>query len=159
MKDLVEIFLDAGCVEARTYIQSGNVIFKADAAVAARLPSRVQKSVADRFALRIPVVTRTVDDLRRVTEKNPFFKAGKDPATLHVAFLSDLPSPAAVATLDPDRSPTDRFAVHGREIYLHTPGGLGRTKLTNQYFDSKLSATCTVRNWNTVLKLLELAGG
>jgi uncharacterized protein (DUF1697 family) len=159
MKDLVTLFLDAGCAEARTYIQSGNVIFRASLAVANRLPGRIQKSVADRFGLRIPVVTRTADELRRVTVTNPFLEERVDPATLHVAFLSDSPTAARVAALDADRSLTDRFAVRGREIYLHTPNGLARTKLTNLYFDSKLSTTCTVRNWNTVLKLLELAGG
>ena len=62
-------------------------------------------------------------------------------------------------SLDAHRSPPDRFMVRGREIYLHCPNGLGRTKLTNQYFDSRLSTVSTVRNWRTVLKLLELAGG
>jgi len=52
-----------------------------------------------------------------------------------------------------------QFAVRGREIYLQCPNGYGRTKLTNGYFDSKLATTSTVRNWRTVVKLLELAGG
>ena len=35
---------------------------------------------------------------------------------------------------------------------------MARTKLTNAYFDSKLSTIATARNWNTVLKLLEMMG-
>lgn len=66
---------------------------------------------------------------------------------------------AHVAQLDPGRSPPDEFLVRGREVYLHCPNGLGRSKLTNQYFDAKLATTSTVRNWKTVLKLLELAAG
>jgi uncharacterized protein (DUF1697 family) len=50
------------------------------------------------------------------------------------------------------------FAVRGREIYLHCPNGLGRSKLTNQYFDATLATLSTVRNWRTVLRLLEMAG-
>jgi uncharacterized protein (DUF1697 family) len=46
--------------------------------------------------------------------------------------------------------------VAGSEVYLHCPKGFGRTKLTNQYFDSKLSTISTIRNWKTVLKLLEM---
>src|SRR4029077_16871094 len=115
MKDLVALFLDAGCVEAVTYIQSGNVSFRASPAVAKGLPGCIQKSVADRFDMRIPVVTRTADELRGVTKANPFLKAGIDPAILHVAFLADLPSPDRVAALDPERSPPDRFEVRGRE--------------------------------------------
>jgi uncharacterized protein (DUF1697 family) len=39
---------------------------------------------------------------------------------------------------------------------VNFPNGLARSKLTNNYFDSKLSTTSTARNWRTVLKLFEL---
>ena len=84
---------------------------------------------------------------------NPFILAGADPGKLHVAFLAKRPSAATVAELQPDRSPPDEFIVHGREIYIHCPAGMARTKLTNAYFDSKLGTTSTMRNWNTVRKL------
>jgi uncharacterized protein (DUF1697 family) len=158
MRELVAAFVDAGCLDVRTYIQSGNVIFRAPAAVAARLPSRVEQAMADRFGFRVPVVTRTATELLAVTRNNPFLRPGTDPDALHVAFLAAVPGATAVAALDPGRSPPDRFSVRGRDIYLHCPNGLARTKLTNQYFDSKLATTSTVRNWRTVLKLLELAG-
>ena len=74
-----------------------------------------------------------------------------------MAFLEATPDPANVDALDPDRSPGDEFAVLGREVYLHCPNGMARTKLTNAYFDSRLATTSTMRNWKTVLKLLELA--
>jgi uncharacterized protein (DUF1697 family) len=157
MADLVEVFGEAGCVDARTYIQSGNVIFRAEAALAGRLPSCIEQSMTDRFGFGVPVVIRTAEELLRVARNNPFVRAGKDPDALHVAFLAAEPAAKAVAGLDPRRSPPDEFAVRGREIYLHCPNGMARTKLTNQYFDSKLSTTSTVRNWRTVLKLLELA--
>jgi len=159
MRDLVPLFGEAGCSDARAYIQSGNVVFHARPALARRVPALIGKAVEDRFGLRVPVVVRNADELRAVTKGNPFLKGGADIATLHVAFLADSPSAAAVAALDPDRSPPDRFAVRGREIYLQYPNGAARTKLTNQYFDSRLSTTSTARNWRTVLKLLELAGG
>ena len=72
-------------------------------------------------------------------------------------FLAELPDSASVEALDPARSPGDEFAVVGREVYLHCPNGVARSKLTNSYFDSKLSTTSTSRNWRTVGKLLELA--
>jgi uncharacterized protein (DUF1697 family) len=74
-------------------------------------------------------------------------------------FLADRPSPARVATLDPKRSPPDEFEVRGREIYLRCPNGVGRTKLSNSYFDAKLATTSTMRNWRTVVKLVEMTGG
>ena len=64
-----------------------------------------------------------------------------------------------MAGLDAGRSAPDAFAVVGREIYLQLPNGMGRTKLTNAYFDSKLKTVSTARNWRTVLKLLEMWAG
>jgi uncharacterized protein (DUF1697 family) len=65
---------------------------------------------------------------------------------------------AAVSGLDPDRSPGDEFAVLGREIYLRLPNGLGRSKLTIDWFERGLGVRATARNWNTLRKLIELTG-
>jgi uncharacterized protein (DUF1697 family) len=73
-----------------------------------------------------------------------------------VYFLADLPDAGAVKYLDPERSVPDAFRVLDQQIYLHLPNGMARTKLTNAYFDSKLSTVSTARNWATVLALLEL---
>ena len=161
MKALAQLFAAAGCADVRTYIQSGNVIFAATEAVAARVPAALSAAIAREFDLRVPLMTRTAAELDAVVRGNPFLRQGTDPATLHVAFLADLPGPEQVAALDPRRSPPDRFLVQGREIYLCCPDGVGKSKLTNQYFDSKLKTVSTGRNWRTVLKLLELvqAGG
>jgi uncharacterized protein (DUF1697 family) len=158
MKDLASLFSDAGCGSVATYIQSGNVVFEATPGLARRIPGLVEKAIADRFGYRVPVVTRAGVDLKKLVRANPFLRAGADIDALHVAFLADRPAAAKVKALDPDHSPPDEFQVRGREIYLLCPNGYGRTKLTNGYFDSKLATTSTVRNWRTVLKLLELAG-
>jgi uncharacterized protein (DUF1697 family) len=159
MKDLAAMFAKAGCTDVVTYIQSGNVVFRATQACAACVPAAIAKAVADRLGFRAPVVMRTAGELRGVARGNPFLRAGAEVESLHVMFLADRPSSAAVATLDPRRSPPDEFEVVGREIYLHCPNGAGRTKLTNLYFDSKLATTSTMRNWRTVLKLVEMTGG
>ena len=159
MQDLAAMFTDAGCGSATTYIQSGNVVFEGSPALARGIPALIEKAIENRWGYRVPVVTRTGGELHKIVRGNPFLRAGAEAGTLHVAFLSDSPAAARVKTLDPDRSPPDAFAVRGREIYLHCPNGYGRTKLTNGYFDSKLATTSTVRNWRTVVKLLELAGG
>lgn len=159
MKELAAIFADAGCTEVRTYIQSGNVVFRARPSVAKGIGDFVAKRILKRFGYRVPVVLRTANELRKVAERNPFFGPHVDTKLLHVVFLVSRPGPAKVAGLDPDRSPPDEFALRGREIYLRCPNGMARTKLTNQYFDSRLATTSTVRSWATVLELLELAGG
>jgi uncharacterized protein (DUF1697 family) len=158
MADLAAMFTAAGCTEVRTYIQSGNVVFVAKAAVAARVPTVVAAAIEKRFGFQSPVVVRTADALRLVGEKNPFLSSRVDTTRLHVAFLADAATAARVATLDPKRSPPDAFRVakDRRELYLHFPNGAGKTKLTNVYLDKTLGTVSTMRNWNTVTKLIEL---
>jgi uncharacterized protein (DUF1697 family) len=159
MKELAALFEKEGrCRDVRTYIQSGNVVYRAAAADAARVAARLEAALKARFGFEVPVVTRTAGELAEVARKNPFLRAGADPVRLHVSFLAAVPTAARVAALDPTRSPPDEFKVVGREIYLHTPQGFGNTKLTNSYFDGALGTVSTVRNWRTVLKLLEMAG-
>jgi uncharacterized protein (DUF1697 family) len=157
MKDLACMFEDAGCAAVRTYIQSGNVIFSASQAKAERLPGLMATGIADRFGYRTPVLLRRADELGETIRNNPFLQAGAPENFLHVMFLASQPEAGAIAGLDPDRSPPDAYVVRGREIYLQCPNGVGSTKLTNAFFDSKLATVSTGRNWRTVLKLFEMA--
>ena len=157
MKDLAAIFTDAGCLGVRTYIQSGNVLFTAHQRLAARLPGLIADAIEARFGFHAPVVIRTLAEMEEVVSSNPFLKPSVDVKTLHVGFLMDRPDQDSISALDPARSAPDEFRVRGGEVYLSLPNGMARTKLTSQYFDSRLKTTITARNWATVTKLLELA--
>lgn len=156
MKDLVSICGAAGCVNVSSYIQSGNVIFSAAPKEAARLPALISAQIEKRFGHKPPLILRTKEQLEEAFHNNPFIKMGAPEETLHVMFLANEPTPASVASLDAQRSPPDTFIARGQEIYLRLPNGAGVSKLTNAYFDSKLTTISTVRNWRTVAKLLEL---
>lgn len=153
MKDLLGVFEGAGCTGLESYIQSGNVLFEASALLLRKVPVLVAEALQEKFGIASPVVVRDGKELAAVVKHNPFLRRGEDVSTLHVAFLVEAPAAALVKALDPNRSPPDEFIVKGRELYLHTPNGLGRSKLSNAWFDSKLGAVSTVRNWNTVLEL------
>lgn len=159
MAELVGLFADAGCGEVRTYVQSGNVVFRAAPALARRLPRLVTEAISEGFGHRVPVVVRTAEELRQVARDNPFPEAAAQPKRLHVAFLAEAPAPAAVEALDPARSPPDAFLVRGREVYLSLPNGVAGTRLTNDYLDRTLRTVSTLRNWRTVLALVALLDG
>jgi uncharacterized protein (DUF1697 family) len=142
MKKLVKMFEKAGCTDVKTYIQSGNVVFES------KNPNRIAA------VLKMPVVLRTAEELARVVTKNPWPKSVD---ILHVAFLADEPKKATVDALDPKRSPGDEWIVTGRDMYLRLPNGVGKTKITNAWLDAKLETTSTLRNWRTVLKLVEMS--
>jgi uncharacterized protein (DUF1697 family) len=156
MTDLSAFFLEAGCKNVRTFIQSGNVIFNTSAKFSARVPALIAARITDSLGYNTPVVLRSMAELEDAVSNNPFLKAGALEDSLHVLFLADLPSTSKIEALDPDRSPGDEYIVRGRDVYLRLPNGVADSKLTNAYFDSKLGTKSTGRNWRTVIKLLEL---
>jgi len=160
MKVLAALFADAGCDHVRTYIQSGNVVYRARPLVATGVAEQVAGAIERRFGFRAPVVCRTGAELREVVNANPFATAGADPKTLYVAFLAHTPASNGVVTLDRDRSPPrpcpDEAVVIGAQVYLHLPNGAARTRFTNAYLDARLATTSTVRGWRTVLRLVDM---
>jgi uncharacterized protein (DUF1697 family) len=151
MAELRELFESLGYADVRTYIQSGNMLF---AAPRAPKPAVLESAIEGRFGLAFDVVLRSGAELRRVLERNPF--PGADRSRLHVGFMATKPTAAALTSLDRDAFLPEQFAVAGREIYLHLPGGMARTKLP-AYVLRQLKVSTTMRNWNTVTKLAELA--
>lgn len=74
-----------------------------------------------------------------------------------VAFLDRRPTVNAVEVLDPIDYAPDRFQLVGREVYLEYPNGSGRSKLNQPLLEQRLAVRATIRNWNTITKLVELA--
>lgn len=159
MRELQALFEAQGARGVSTYIQSGNVLFSATLAAAARTVRRVEAALSERFGQPMPVLLRSADELAAVLVKNPFLAAGAPAASLHVAFLEREPSAASVAKLDPARSPPDAFFVSGREVFLSYPNGAGRTKLGNDYLERCLGCPSTTRNLRTVTALVERSRG
>ena len=157
MRELVGIFEALDCQDVHTYIQSGNVVFRAGAALAKHLPKTVAGSIAEQLGLEVPVVIRSGSEIAKVLENNPFLERGEDPQFLHVGFLAKAPTKAQVASLDPNRSPPDEFSCHGRELYFFCPQGVARSKYSNAYLDKQLATVTTVRNWRTTVKLAAMA--
>ncbi|MGE0143356.1 MAG: DUF1697 domain-containing protein [Planctomycetota bacterium] len=155
MKDLAAIFEASGARDIVTYIQSGNVVFTATAALARAIPTVVEDGIEQRFGFRVPMVIRSASHLAAVLAGCPF--AGKPTELLHVFFLSAKPTAQVLATLDPAHSPPDEMRVVGQEIWLHCPKGLARSKFTNAWLDRKLGVVSTARNHQTLTKLVELS--
>lgn len=156
MKELAELVVQQGCTGVKTYIQSGNVIATVAPKLAARLPTLMADAIRQRHGFDVPVVMRSLEELEKVVNHNPFLKAGKAEETLFVSFLKDEPHPDRLAQLDPHRSPGDEYLVQGRDVYFYLTNGAADTKLTNAYFDSKLATVSTSRNWRTVITLLAM---
>jgi uncharacterized protein (DUF1697 family) len=157
MADLRALFADLGHEDVATYVQSGNIIFKSQITDAAKLAAEIEKRIDRDLGLTITVLLRTKEQLAKVASGNPFAGSESEPTKLHVTFLADAPRRAHVSELKASKFAPDEFRLVGKEIYLHTPQGYGRTKLSGAYFEKQLGVAATTRNWRTVTKLAELA--
>ncbi len=155
MQDLRDIFAALGCEDVKTYIQSGNAVFRS---VGARmlLSSNIAAAVKKRFGFTPKVLLLNVDDYQSILSANPFPDAIDDPKSLHVSFLSEIPSDPDLNSLQALASPTESCELLGNAFYLHAPDGIGRSKLAAKV-EKCLGVPATGRNWRTASKLAELA--
>ena len=154
MKALKALLEGLELSDVTTYVQSGNVVFKADTAVAA---AGLEAAIEKEFGFAVTVVVRTKREMGAVVKRNPFLKEGADPSKLHVTFLVDKPAQHGLKDVEADKFAPDELRLLGREVYLHTPNGYGRSKLSNDFFEKRTGVRATTRNWNTVTKLVALA--
>lgn len=155
MADLRAILADAGCADVTTYIQSGNAVFTHAARSAPKLETDLEQAIEAATGLHVPVRLRSAAQLAAVVRGNPF--PGVEPTKLVVLFLKDKPDPAALRSIDANAFAPEAFVARGREIYLHLPNGQGRAKLPQAL--GRIKTPATARNWQTVMKLLDLASG
>lgn len=150
-----------GCTEVVTYIQSGNAVVIPPAPEPSDLAATLSDAVSAAAGYRVPVVLRTSAALAGVVDANPY--PGTEGTHLHVVFFADEPPTGLIDTLDlPSFSP-EACTLAGRDLYLYLPNGMGRATLPTALEKSgrRITPTAvgTARNWNTVLKLLDLASG
>jgi uncharacterized protein (DUF1697 family) len=157
MERLRASFEALGFGGARTYVQSGNVIFESEQKSPAGLSKKIEEKIQHTFGFTAPVLVKTSKEMAQIVSDNPLVKEkGIDHFKLHVTFLSDAPPKTAVQVLEPLATDRDRVRILNREIYLYCSDGYGRTKLSNNAIEKKLSVVSTTRNWRTVNTLLEM---
>jgi uncharacterized protein (DUF1697 family) len=158
MAELRTLVEGLGYEDVRTLLQSGNVVYGSTdgAATAAR---RIEEAVGRELGVDATVIVRTRSEIARVLEHDPLGKHASDPKRYLVVFLARKPSAKALGGLDPADYEPERFAAHGREVYLWLPAGVHKANLTHATVEKRLGIAGTARNWNTVEKLLALADG
>ncbi|HEY3682672.1 MAG TPA: DUF1697 domain-containing protein [Streptosporangiaceae bacterium] len=156
MADLRALFTELGHADARTHLQTGNVVFTADTGDRAKLAATIADAIESAMAVTTTVLLRTRDELAALIAADPYGAQGIDPARRYVTFLDSAPAPGLVAALDPAYGAPDEFTVGDRAVYVHCPNGYGRTKLSNAFFERRLKVPATSRGFRVTAKLLDL---
>lgn len=158
MKELREMMVNAEFKDIHTYIQSGNIIFKSDLDSNKKLESLIQTSIKTTFGFVVPVIVKSVFEIKDILDKNPY--DNKDDLAenrVYFVLLQNTPNQELVKALKDLYYPNEKFSISNECVYLCCKTGYGKARLNNNLIELKLGVRATARNYRTMNKLLELA--
>lgn len=156
MSELRSLCAELGWVNVQTYIQSGNLTFRADAA-AEYLENQLEQAIERRFGFSVAVVVRPGADWPGYVQSNPYPDASRtEPNLVMLALSKTVPNPDAADRLQDRAAGGERVVRAGDAPWIHYAGGGGNSKLSPGLLDRAVGSPVTTRNWRTVLKLEEM---
>lgn len=156
MKELAALLEGLGLTGVRTYIQSGNVVFRASKGTESQWSAAIRTAVEGQFGFSPWVRVMEASALKKVAAANPYPQAAADHKTLHLFFLASRPGAPDFEGMDRVKTPTESYTLRDTVFYLHAPDGIGKSKLAERA-ERLLGVEATARNWRTVTEVLALA--
>jgi uncharacterized protein (DUF1697 family) len=154
MADLRELLGKLGYTDARSLLQSGNLVFEGDRRSGALLEHLLETETEKHLGVTVQYMVRTASEWATLVEQNPFpAEAASDPGHLVVIALKKSPGAADVKSLQAASKGPEIIRAQGKQLYVYYPAGVGESRLTNALIEKMLDSRATGRNWNTVLKL------
>ena len=147
MSDLVNLCEDLGFQKARTYIASGNLVFCSEMNEQG-VKTALEGALLAFTGETVPVMVRSATEIEAAWRACPFHEAPGNRVT--VTFLDGAPPTDAIQSVS--GLTDERIALGAREIYVHYPGGMGKSRLR-----IKAAVSGTARNMNTVSRLISMA--
>jgi uncharacterized protein (DUF1697 family) len=158
MDALRALYEKLGLQNARTYVQSGNVVFQTEEQDLLHIAAQIEKGIQATFGFSASVVLRTRSEMEDVVARNPFAQREEmNPAKLLVYFLGSDPGPEACRQILEIPTGPDELRMDTREVFIYFPDGMGKSKLPWPKIERLLKVPATGRNWNSVLQLLQMA--
>jgi len=147
--------VSVGCENVRTIVATGNIVMSAPPDLRAT-GRAIEEALAAHFG-RIDVVMRTHEEMRSAVRRNPWAAAvdagDLEGRAVHTMFLAQAPTQAVVDAL-PQHETDDEIVVSQAEAYLKLAGSATDTRYTGTWFERHLGVAGTMRNHNTVLKVV-----
>ncbi|MEW2561977.1 DUF1697 domain-containing protein [Streptomyces griseorubiginosus] len=160
MADLRTLMEGLGHSGVRSYLQSGQAVFTADHGDEESLAAELTGAIEKRFGFTVDVIVRDHAYLKAIADNCPFPAAELEGKQLHVTYFSAPVDADRFAEIDQAAYLPEEFRLGDRALYLYVPDGLGRSKLAEHLSKPRLNkgVIATSRNWNTVVKLVEMTG-
>ncbi|WP_424186842.1 DUF1697 domain-containing protein [Actinokineospora sp. G85] len=158
MGPLRNMLTDLGYTAVKTLLASGNAVVTADTKDPAAVARKIRKGIDDTFGLSIHTIVRSRAQVERVIERNPMpDEAAREPRFLHVGFCDPAPDKKTVDSIDHDALGNERLILDEGTLYVWFANGVRNSRLARVLSAKKLEGSVTMRNWNTVQKLVDLA--
>lgn len=160
MAELRTLMEGQGHDSVRTYLQSGQAVFTADHGDEDSLAAELTAAVEKHFGFLVDVIVRDHAYLAAIADNCPYPAAELEGKQLHVTYFSEPVDADRFAAIDQPAFLPEEFKLGDRALYLYAPNGLGRSKLAEQLAKPRVNKglIATTRNWNTVVKLVEMTG-
>jgi uncharacterized protein (DUF1697 family) len=155
MKELSALLTDMGLRDVKTYIQSGNVVFRCEPKSKATLAAKISAAINEQHGFAPHILLLEAAELKKAMQGNPYPEAESAPKSLHLFFLDEAPSQPDLKSLDAIKADNESYKLAGKVFYLHAPDGVGNSKLAARA-ERLLGVAASGRNWNTVCKLAEM---
>ena len=139
-----------------TVLQSGNAVFDYDGPERGALATRIEAAIEAGFGFSPTVLVRSLRDLERAMAADPLAELATDPARHLLGFLGERPTKAAILAAESKSTEEDLVRVIGAHLYMWCPHGISRSPLFKVDFDRVLGTPVTMRNRNTVAKVMDL---
>ncbi|WP_405626830.1 DUF1697 domain-containing protein [Streptomyces sp. NBC_00016] len=158
MAELRTLLEGLGLDDVRTYLQSGQAVFSSAHGDEERLAAELTAAIEKHFGFAVGVIVRDHAYLEAVADACPFPAAELEAKQLHATYFSTRVEAERYAGIDQAAHLPEEFRLGDRVLYLYAPEGLGRSKLAEQLSKPRVNKglIATTRNWNTVVKLVEM---
>jgi uncharacterized protein (DUF1697 family) len=156
MADLRALVEGLGYTDARTLLNSGNVVFTARGTAGASAGARIEKALVKELGVPARTIVLTAGELAVAVAANPLLAIADDPSRLLVAFLAEAADRARLQPLVKDKWGREAIALGTRVAYLWCADGILTSPVATAV-GRAVGDRVTSRNWTTVLKLHRMA--
>lgn len=159
MVELKNLLDKLGFKDAKTLIQTGNVVFSSPKADKDSIVKTLEAGILKHFSFDVSVILRTLAEMVSALDKNPFAKRKlADNERVYITFLAQFPDKTLVKAFEEISDGKDEFFVTKTEVYILVRDGYGKTRFSNNFVEKKLKVAATTRNLETTGKLIAMGG-
>lgn len=142
MSDLRDFLSSFGFTNIKTYIQTGNISVEHDEHI--DIPS-LEVALEQRYGFSIPVITRSLKELEEICQHPLFTKE-----QVMVIFCKDTSKYDTIKSLI-----NEEHVLYKNNVIIRYSTSYHKTKFTNNWFEKHLQTQATLRNKNTILKMID----